>query len=67
MSAAAPPFPHAATLVAPLRAASERAGSVDNMQFWAGQAAALGKSIPAAQFTLELAAEAMSYWDKGCA
>ncbi len=32
ISDAAPAFPYAATLVAPLRAASEQAGSVDNMQ-----------------------------------
>lgn len=56
---AAPAFPYAATLVAPLRAASERAGSQDYMQLWAGQAAGLGKTMPADQFTRELAAEAL--------
>jgi nitronate monooxygenase len=55
----APPFPYAATLVAPLRAASEEAGSPDYMQLWSGQAAALGKSMPADQFTRELAREVM--------
>ena len=64
MSSEAPPFPYAATLIAPLRAASERAGSIDNLQLWAGQAAALGKPGSAAQFTRDLAAEAMRYWDK---
>lgn len=62
MSEAAPPFPYAATLVAPLRAASEKAGSTDYMQLWAGQAAGLAKSIPAAQFTRRLAEDALSHW-----
>ena len=60
MSDAAPAFPYAATLVAPLRAVSERAGSVDYMQLWAGQAAALGKSMPADQLTRKLAAAVLS-------
>jgi nitronate monooxygenase len=59
MSDAAPEFPHAATLVAPLRAASERAGSLDYMQLWAGQAAGPAKSTPADQFTRKLAADAL--------
>jgi nitronate monooxygenase len=59
MSDAVPDFPYAATLVAPLRAASERAGSLDYMQLWAGQAAGLGKSMPADQFTRKLAAEVL--------
>ena len=59
MSDAAPAFPHAATLVAPLRAASERAGSIDYMQMWAGQAAGPAKSMPADQFTRKLAADAL--------
>ena len=60
MSQSALAFPHAATLVAPLRAASERAGSLDYMQLWAGQSARLGKAMPADQFTRELAAEALT-------
>ena len=64
MSDAAPVFPHAATLVAPLRAASERDGSVDYMQMWAGQAAGLARSMPADQFTRKLAADVLSYWDE---
>jgi nitronate monooxygenase len=62
MSDAAPAFPYAATLIVPLRAASERAGSVDYMQIWAGQAARLAKSLPAAEFTRNLAADVLSYW-----
>ncbi len=53
-------FPYAATLVAPLRAESEKAGSVDYMQMWAGQAAKLAKAKPADQLTRELAAEALT-------
>jgi nitronate monooxygenase len=53
-------FPYAATLVAPLRAASEKAGSLDYMQLWAGQAARLVKAMPADQFTRGLAADALT-------
>ena len=60
MSDLAPAFPYAATLVAPLRAASEKAGSVDYMQMWAGQAAGLAKSMPADEFTHKLAVEVLS-------
>jgi nitronate monooxygenase len=58
MSDAAPAFPYAATLVAPLRAASEKAGSMDYMQMWAGEGAGPAESMPAAEFTKKLAAEA---------
>jgi nitronate monooxygenase len=61
MSDAAPAFPYAATLVSPLRVASERAGSVDYMQLWAGQAAGLAKSMPADQLTRKLAADVLTY------
>jgi nitronate monooxygenase len=57
---AALPFPYAATLVAPLRSASEKAGSTDYMQMWAGQAASLCYAMPAADFTRKLAADALS-------
>ena len=59
ISEAAPAFPYAATLVAPLRAASEQADSLDYMQMWSGQAAGLAKSMPADQFTWNLAAVAI--------
>jgi nitronate monooxygenase len=62
MADAAPAFPYAAKLVAPLRAASERAGSVDYMQMWAGQAARLATSMPAADFTHKLAEDSVRYW-----
>jgi nitronate monooxygenase len=57
MSDTAPDFPHAATLIAPLRAASEKAGSTDYMQMWAGQAAGLGRVMPAFELTRKLVEE----------
>ena len=60
MSDVAPAFPYAATLVAPLRAASERSGSLDYMQLWSGQAAGLATSMPADQLTRKLAADVLS-------
>jgi nitronate monooxygenase len=60
MSDAAPPFPYAATLVAPLRAASESQGLLDYMQLWAGQAAGLSKSMPADQLTRNLGQDALA-------
>ena len=62
ISGAAPRFPYAAGLVAPLRTASERGGSAAYMQMWAGQAAGLARSKPADQFTRDLAADAISCW-----
>ena len=64
MSDAAPAFPYAATLVAPLRAASERAGLPDYMQMWAGQAAGPAKSMPADAFTRQLAADVLKQLQK---
>ncbi len=52
-------FPYAATLVEPLRAASEKAGSWQYMQMWSGQAAGIAKPMSADQFTRELAADAL--------
>jgi nitronate monooxygenase len=60
MSDAALGFPHAATLVAPLRAASEKAGSLDYMQLWAGQSARLAKAMAADHLTRTLATEALA-------
>jgi nitronate monooxygenase len=59
MSDAAPAFPYAATLVAPLRAASERAGSLDYMQLWSGQSAGLANPMPADQLTRMLAGDVL--------
>jgi nitronate monooxygenase len=52
---AALPFPYAGALVAPLRRASEKAGTTDCMQMWAGQAAALAKPMGAEELTRTLA------------
>ncbi len=60
MSDSALAFPHAATLVAALRAAADKAESPDYMQMWAGQAAGLGKAMPADELTRKLAADALS-------
>jgi len=54
----APQFPQAATALAPLRAAAEARGSNDFSAMWSGQAASLGREIPAAELTRLLAAEA---------
>src|SRR3569833_3142317 len=43
----APPFPHAATALGPLKAAAEKQGSVEFTNLWAGQAIALGREGPA--------------------
>lgn len=64
VSDAALAFPHAATLVAPLRAASENAGSVDYMQMWAGQSAQLAKLMGAEELTRKLARDALGLWDR---
>ncbi len=50
-----PPFPHAATAFAPLRAAAEAAGSSDFSPLWAGQNASRCREISAAELTRELA------------
>ncbi|HUE41949.1 MAG TPA: nitronate monooxygenase [Candidatus Sulfotelmatobacter sp.] len=62
MSSDALAFPFAATYVAPLRAASEKAGSTDYMQMWAGQAAGLGKAMPAEELTRTLWDGAAEIW-----
>jgi nitronate monooxygenase len=58
MSDVAPEFPLAAAALAPLRAKSEMAGSADFSPFWSGQAARLGRELPAQELTRQLAAEA---------
>src|SRR4030088_2205211 len=51
----APAFPHAATALAPLKAAAEKLGKVDFTNLWAGQAVRLGRELPAAELTRGLA------------
>ncbi len=55
----APPFPHAATALGPLKAAAEKQGRVDFTNLWAGQAIALGREVPAAELTRNLARTAL--------
>jgi nitronate monooxygenase len=54
-----PAFPNAANAIAPLRAAAEKAGSGEFSPLWSGQAAALGRPLPAGELTKKLAAEAL--------
>jgi nitronate monooxygenase len=55
----APTFPHAATGLAPLKAAAEKLGKVDFTNVWAGQAVRLGREMPAAELTRALAGAAL--------
>src|ERR1700694_2817254 len=56
----APAFPHAATGLAPLKAAAEKLGRVDFTNLWAGQAVRLGREMPAAELTRALAGAAVA-------
>lgn len=56
----APEFPLAAGALAPLRAKAEAVGSGDFSPMWSGQAAALGRAMPARELTQALAAEAQA-------
>lgn len=60
VAAEAPPFPHAATAMGPLKAAAEKQGKVDFTNLWAGQALGLGREMPAADLTRELAGAALT-------
>jgi nitronate monooxygenase len=57
---AAPEFPLAAGALAPLRAKAEASGSGDFSPMWSGQAAALGRIMPAKELTRTLADDAQS-------
>jgi nitronate monooxygenase len=59
MSDVAPEFPLAAGALAPLRAKAEAQGSGDFSPMWAGQAAGLGRAMPAGELTKALGAEAL--------
>jgi nitronate monooxygenase len=56
----APDFPLASGALAPLRAKAEAAGSGDFSPMWAGQAASLGRAMPARELTRTLASEAQA-------
>ncbi len=60
ISTDAPAFPHAATALAPLKAAAEKQGKVDFTSLWAGQAVRMGRELPAAELTRTLAGEALA-------
>jgi nitronate monooxygenase len=54
-----PEFPLAAGAVAPLRKAAEQRSSAEFSPLWAGQAAPLARTMPAAELTRKLADEAL--------
>jgi nitronate monooxygenase len=56
----APAFPHAATALGPLKAAAEKVGRVDFTNLWAGQAVRMGREMPAAELTRDLARAALA-------
>ncbi len=58
VDAVAPEFPLAAGALAPLRAKAEAQGSGDFSSMWSGQAASLGREMPARELTAMLAVEA---------
>ncbi|WP_322517387.1 nitronate monooxygenase family protein [Rhodopseudomonas palustris] len=60
LSADAPAFPHAASALAPLKAAAEKLGRTDFTNLWAGQAVRLGRDMPAAELTRALAGSALA-------
>ena len=60
ISDVAPEFPLAAGALAPLRAMAEAQGSGDFSPLWAGQAASLGRTLPAGELTRKLAADALA-------
>jgi len=56
----APPYPLASAALAPIRAAAEKQGEYGFGPMWAGQSAPLGTTLPAADLTRKLAAEALA-------
>ncbi len=55
----APAFPLAGGALAPVKAKAEAQSSGDFSSLWAGQAASLGRALPAGDLTRKLAAEAL--------
>jgi nitronate monooxygenase len=64
ISDVAPEFPLAAGALAPLHAKAQAQGSGDFSSMWAGQAAALGRELPAGELTLRLVAETQALMRK---
>jgi nitronate monooxygenase len=56
----APAFPLAGGALAPLKLQAEARGSGDFSPMWAGQAAALGRELPAAELTRAIAEDALA-------
>lgn len=56
----APLYPLASRALAPIRSAAEKRGEFGFGPMWAGQAAPLGKSLPAAELTSSLASDALA-------
>jgi nitronate monooxygenase len=65
LSPLAPGFPLAGGPLAPLRQQTEPAGSPDFMPLWSGQAARLGRELPAGELTRVLAEEALAKLSRG--
>lgn len=59
MSEQAPPFPTAGAALAPLKAKAEAEGLADFSSLWAGQAASLGRAMPAGDLTRALVDQAL--------
>jgi len=57
-----PDFPLAAGPLGALRAAAEKRGALDFTPLWSGQAAPLGRAMPARTLTVTLAHEALARW-----
>jgi nitronate monooxygenase len=60
MSDVAPEFPLAALALAPLRAKAEAQGKGDFSPLWSGEAAALGRELPAGEVVKRLAQESLA-------
>ena len=60
VSDVAPEFPLAGGALAPLHAKAQAQGSGDFSSMWSGQAASLGRAMPARELTAKLAAEAQA-------
>lgn len=58
--AEAPPYPLASAALASIRKAAEQRGDYGFGPMWAGQAAPLGETLPAAELTRKLAADALA-------
>jgi nitronate monooxygenase len=60
LSADAPAFPLAGAALAPLKAAAEAKGAADFTPLWSGQAASLGREMPAGDLTKRFVQEALA-------